>query len=107
MSDDALRARIEQRLGCGLQTEWRQRAYGGDDVSALCHRLESLAADDVDARLVVAGFTLEPYIDPADADGIEQACATCMYFEQHRRFCVLPELMLPVKPEWSCRLWRI
>jgi hypothetical protein len=25
----------------------------------------------------------------------------------HRRFCELPELMLPVEPQWSCRLWRI
>ena len=38
---------------------------------------------------------------------IEQACETCMYYKVHRRYCELPELELPVEPEWSCRLWRI
>lgn len=107
MSDDALRTWIEQRLSTGLQTEWRPRAYASDQIAAVCQRLQHLSADDAEGKLVTAGFTLEPYVDPGDADSIEQSCATCMYFERHRRFCALPELMLPVEPEWSCTLWRI
>jgi hypothetical protein len=30
-----------------------------------------------------------------------------MYYQVHRRFCELPELMVPVEPGWSCRLWRL
>jgi hypothetical protein len=30
-----------------------------------------------------------------------------MYYLIRRRHCALPELDLPVEPDWSCRLWRI
>ncbi|MEO5764577.1 MAG: hypothetical protein ABIR52_04645 [Casimicrobiaceae bacterium] len=66
-------------------------------------RLHAVPADDLDARLAVAGFTRQPY----DADGISQSCETCMYYLRHRRFCELPALALPVEAQWSCRLWRI
>ena len=105
--DDTLRAHIGQLLVDGLATEWRGRAYAPDVVVAVCQRLEDLNTDDVEGRLRVAGFMAGPYVASDDADDIEQACATCMYFERHRKFCALPELMLPVEPEWSCILWRI
>ncbi len=107
MSDDALRARVDGLLSGGLQTEWMDRAYTSDQVIAVCRRLQSLAADEVTHKLVIAGFSPKPYVAPDDEDGIEQSCATCMYFERHRAFCALPELMLPVEPQWSCVLWRI
>ena len=105
--DDARRAQIDAALAAGLDTEWAGRAGSSDEVYAVCQRLQGLASDDVEARLVIAGFTPHPFIAADDADGIEQCCALCMYFERHRRFCNLPELMLPVEPTWSCVLWRI
>ncbi|RWD64504.1 MAG: hypothetical protein EOS36_09890 [Mesorhizobium sp.] len=57
----------------------------------------------ISAKLVIAGFTLQP----VEHQGIEQACESCMYYLVHRRFCDLPELDLPFEPEWSCPLWRI
>jgi hypothetical protein len=110
MSDDAdavMRDRIRQRLSAGLQTDWAQRALASDAVNRVCQRLQALPADDLDGKLVTAGFTLTPGADPTVADGLEQSCVNCMYFERHRRFCALPELMLPVEPRWSCLLWRI
>ena len=107
MDDDALRARIDGLLAGGLATESAARAYSSDEVCAVCQRLQGLAADDLQARLVVAGFTTEPYVAPDDEDGIEQGCSLCMYYERHRKFCDLPEVRLPVEPEWSCILWRI
>ena len=107
MSDDSLRARIGQFLINGRPTEWRGRAYTADEVVAVCRQLQDLKVDDVESRLITAGFTAVPHVDPDDADGIEQSCATCMYFERHRKFCALPELMLPAEPQWSCILWRI
>jgi hypothetical protein len=107
MSDDALRARIERLLVDGLTTDSTRRAYTSEDVVTVCRYLQALAPDDLEGRLAVAGFTRQPYVDPGDEVGLEQACATCMYYERHRRFCDLPELMLPVEPQWSCILWRI
>ena len=107
MSDETQRARIDALLSAGLRTESDRRAYTSDEVNVVCRRLQGLAADAVEAKLVVAGFMLQPFVAPDDADGIEQSCATCMYFERHRKFCTLPELMLPVEPTWSCILWRI
>lgn len=102
--DDALRSKLEQFLTTGLKTEWEQRAYTSEDVNKIVARLQSIKPDDYPAKLTVAGFTSRPY---GDGEEIEQACETCMYFVIHRKFCDLPELQIPVKPEWSCRLWRI
>jgi hypothetical protein len=107
MDEQALLAHIDELLARGLETAWTQRAYDSDAVNAVTARLQALATDDVQGRLVVGGFTATPYIDPDDADGIEQSCATCMYFERHRSWCNLSELQLPVKAQWSCILWRI
>ncbi|HCS70023.1 MAG: hypothetical protein RIC85_00375 [Gammaproteobacteria bacterium] len=101
--DDALREQIRGRLSGGLETEVWPRAETSEMVNELVGRLKTEAADDLDAKLVVSGFTDHTI----EADGLEQPCETCMYYLVHRRFCELPELMLPVEPEWSCRLWRI
>ena len=44
---------------------------------------------------------------PVEADGIEQVCENCIYFLARRRWCDLPELNIPVDPEWYCELWRV
>ena len=105
ISDNALRRQLATLLQDGLQTEWQQRTSTSEAVNAVLADLSRLDHDDLVGKLRIAGFTLQAYCD-AD-EGIEQACTTCMYYELHRQFCVLPELMLPVGPEWSCRLWRI
>jgi len=107
MDDNSMVGQIDVLLKGGLQTEWQARAYSAEAVAALLARLQSLAPSDLQGKLVQAGFTLAPYVDPEDVDGIEQSCATCMYFERHRAWCDLPELMLPVRSAWSCVLWRI
>ena len=86
----------------GLTTEVLPRGDTHEDVQAIVARLRA-PASDLTAKLVIAGFTLTP----VEHDGIEQACETCMYYLVHRRYCELPELDVPVEPEWSCRLWRI
>lgn len=103
----ALLPRIEGLLAGGLVTAWKTRAYSSEDVNAVTAQLQAVDIDDVQGKLVLAGFTGTPYFAPDDEDGIAQSCATCMYFERHRGWCNLVELMLPVKPAWSCILWRI
>ncbi len=101
--DDALRDQIGTLLKDGLETEVFPRAETGEMVNSLVSRLQTEAQDDLTQKLVISGFT--DYV--VEAEDIEQPCETCMYYLVHRKFCDLPELMLPVEPEWSCRLWRI
>lgn len=103
MDDSKLREKIAELLKSGLKTEAWPRAETSEDVIAHVTRLQREAGDDLEKKLIISGFT-----DYAiKVEDIEQPCETCMYFKVHRQFCELPELMLPVEPEWSCRLWRI
>lgn len=105
-ADEELRQMLKALLDSGLPTEWQQRAYASEDVNRIVARLQNLLVDDYAGRLKVAGFTSTPY-QPAEESELEQSCSTCMYYVRSRQFCDLPELRVPVAPEWSCRLWRI
>jgi len=105
-ADDELRSVLEDILKNGLKTEIEPRAYSDEQIHEIVSKLQTLAKEDYNNKLVSAGFTLTPY-NPGDDVDDDQACETCMYYLVHRRFCELPELMLPVDESWSCRLWRI
>ncbi|MCR1347479.1 hypothetical protein NRY68_17145 [Acidithiobacillus ferrooxidans] len=102
--DDRLRQHIADLLRAGLATEFEPRAYDSETVQKVVAELQGLPSDDLQGRLEKAGFMITSY---RSSEGVEESCETCMYYLSHRRFCQLPELMLPVEPEWSCRLWRI
>lgn len=101
--DKKLRLHLQSSLESGLKTMVEPRAYDGEAILEIVQQLQQVNTLDYDSKLVIAGFTLSIYGDIED----EQVCETCMYYKTHRQFCELPELMFPVKPEWSCRLWRI
>lgn len=101
--DDSIRKELGAMLADGLETEWEDRAYTSEQVNTIVARLQRIAPDDHKQKLIVGGFTNYSYGN----EGISQDCATCMYYLKHRRFCELPELNVPVEPEWSCVLWRI
>ncbi len=103
MDTEATRVEIAKMLKDGVETEVWPRAGTSDKVSQIVRRLQVEAGDDLEKKLVISGFT--DYT--VEVDEIEQPCETCMYYKVHAKFCDLPELMLPVEPEWSCRLWRI
>jgi hypothetical protein len=102
VSDERLRGQIRSLLESGLRTEVFPRADTHEEVQSIVNRLRS-AGNDLETKLVIGGFSLQP-ITHGD---IEQPCETCMYYKVHQRFCELPELNVPVEPQWSCRLWRI
>jgi hypothetical protein len=106
MNDSTLRDELDRLLADGLQTDWRDRAYTTEAIDSVVRRLRTAGKTNYPALLRIGGFTPTPYRPPEDVD-LEQACSTCMYFERNRQFCNLPELELPVRPEWSCVLWRI
>ncbi|HEV7671891.1 MAG TPA: hypothetical protein VGS22_25495 [Thermoanaerobaculia bacterium] len=99
---EAVRESIAQILAGGLETDWRLRA---DDSERFHAVVKAIRASDgeLTTKLRLAGFTDHP----VPHDGFDQACESCMYFQVHRGWCVLPELDLPVRPEWSCNVWRV
>ena len=103
INDDALRNKLGQRMAAGLKTDCENRAYTSEQVNQAVSRLQDLKADDYEQKLVIAGFTDSPCGD----EELLQSCETCMYYLLHRRYCELPELNMPVEPQWSCILWRI
>jgi len=102
MDIEGQRQEIVSLLSGEVQTEIYPRADTHDQVQDITKRLRE-EGHDLQAKLKIGGFTLEPIMH----NEIEQSCETCMYYLVRRRFCELPELELPVEPEWSCRLWRI
>ena len=101
--NDALRNEIARMLAAGIDAEVWPRAETSEMVNDIVGQLRHGATGDTKAKLVIAGYTDHMI----EAGGMEQSCETCMYYLVHRKFCELPELMLPVEPQWSCRLWRI
>ena len=105
-NESKLREQLGKLLADGLLTAWQHRAYSDLDIQAVTALLRQVPAEDLAAKLQIAGFTPHPYGLEEEPDP-EQSCAMCMYFERNREYCNLPELALPVRPEWSCILWRI
>lgn len=104
-SDNPIRRQIAALLLGGLPTDWRHRAYNSESINKVTAQLREIKPDDYASKLALAGFTPQPY--QSSQEDISQACETCMYYAVSRKFCDLPELKIPVNPEWSCTLWRI
>lgn len=102
MCDGRIWDEIRVLLVGGLKTKVLPRADSHEEVQSIVSRLK-VAGNELKTKLVLAGFTLEP----VEHERLEQLCETCMYYKVHRRYCELPELDVPVEPQWSCRLWRI
>jgi hypothetical protein len=100
--DETQRRRIAGLLAGGLATDWQIRADDSERFQAVVAALHA-SDGELAAKLAIAGFTDHPVLH---AD-IDQACESCMYYLVHRRWCALPELELPVLPQWSCNVWRI
>ncbi len=99
--DDMLREKIAKILGNGLETQTEPFPEDHNQFDEVLRELRQLPSDDLEGKLVVSGFVDHPYGDE------QQRCLECMYYLVHRRWCDLPELAVPVEPEWWCRLWRI
>jgi hypothetical protein len=100
-SDDALRAKIGRMMADGLKTQTEPFPEDNFQFESLLNELRDLGPEELEKKLIIAGFVDHPYGED------EQRCLECMYYLVHRRWCDLPELAVPVDPEWWCRLWRI
>ena len=99
--ENALRDQIGKMLADGLQTQTEPFPETDREFGVLLNQLRDLPADDLQGKLVLSGFVDKPY----GPDNMR--CQECMYYLVHRKWCDLPELAVPVEPEWRCRLWRI
>ena len=85
----------------GLETQTEPFPETEREFGAILDELRELDPNDVKAKMVISGFVDRPYGPD------KQRCMECMYFLVHREWCDLPELAVPVKADWWCRLWRI
>jgi hypothetical protein len=99
--DAEVLAAIAKLLGDGLKTQTEPFPETEKEFAEILVELRHDAKDDLKKKLVIAGFTDKPYGPD------QQRCMECMYFLVHRKWCDLPELAVPVEPDWWCRLWRI
>jgi hypothetical protein len=100
-AEQALRDRIDKMLAAGLKTQTEPFPEDNHQFAAILAGLQSLDPADLKAKLVLSGFTNHPYGED------RMRCQECMYYLVHRKWCDLPELAVPVEPDWWCRLWRI
>ena len=99
--DDRVRDQIGALMGAGLKTQTEPFPETDKEFGKLLTEVRDLAPDDLQGKLVLTGFVDKPY-------GPDQMrCQECMYYLVHRKWCDLPELAVPVEPDWWCRLWRI
>ena len=100
-SHDILIQMIEDQFANGLKTQVEPFPETDREFGNLLDELRPLSADQLREKLDISGWILEPYGED------QMRCQECMYYLVHKRWCDLPELDLPAKPEWWCRLWRI
>lgn len=93
--------KIATLLENGLVTETEPFPRDHREFEDILGTLRKLEPRDVEGRLVVGGFVNHPY-GPG-----QQRCQECIYFLPNNLWCDLPELAVPVEPNWWCRLWRI
>jgi len=98
--DADVRAVITQMLRDGLVTQTEPFPETDKEFAMLLTELRYTPREQLRAKLVIAGFVDKPYGPD------HQRCTECMYFLVHRKWCDLPELAVPVEPDWWCRLWR-
>ena len=100
-TDQAVLQAIAELLASGLKTQTEPFPETDKEFAEILAVLRHLDPADLKSKLVISGFTDVPY-------GPEkQRCMECMYYLVHRKWCDLPELSVPVEPDWWCRLWRI
>jgi hypothetical protein len=92
---------IADLLASGLDTEVEPFPATEKEIAEILVRLRALEPSDLHGKLVIGGFIDHPY----GPDKLR--CMECIYFLVNRRWCDLPELLVPVEPDWYCRLWRM
>lgn len=97
----ALREKIGSLLAGGLRTQVEPVPKDNLEFDVIVNQLQGLDDERLEDKLTISGFVDRPYGNE------RQRCYDCMYYSVHRKWCILPQLSLPVEPDWWCRLWRL
>lgn len=97
----ALLRQIADMLASGLETQVEPFPVTEKEFAEIAVELRALKPGDIKGKLVIGGFLDHPH-GPDNA-----RCADCIYYLANRKWCDLPELSVPVEPDWYCRLWRM
>lgn len=92
---------IADMMANGLETQVEPFPETDKEFNQLVAQLKTLDPDDLKGKLVLSGFLDHPYGED------KMRCFECIYYLGNRKWCDLPELSVPVEPEWYCRLWRV
>jgi hypothetical protein len=92
---------IADMLESGLETQVEPFPETEKEFAGIVAELRALSPTDLEGKLVIGGFLNQPH----GPDKLR--CMECINFLVNRKWCDLPELMVPVEPDWYCRLWRI
>ncbi len=95
-----LRREIGTLLRAGLPTGIQPQPTTQAEFGLLLAELRALAPENLQAKLQLTGFVGTPHGPD------RMRCQECLYYLVHSQWCDLPELALPVEPDWWCRLWR-
>lgn len=93
--------RMADLMKDGLSTQTEPFPETEREFAQILDELRALEPGDLTTKMVISGFVDRPYGPD------KQRCMECMYYLVHRQWCDLPELAVPVDPNWWCRLWRI
>jgi len=92
---------LAETLDSGIRTQVEPFPESEKEFAGIVNELRTLDPGDIKGKLVIAGFLNHPY----GPDKLR--CMECINFLVNRKWCDLPELAVPVQPDWYCRLWRI
>jgi hypothetical protein len=92
---------VSSILASGLETNVEPLPETDKEFADILAQLRQVNPSDLESKLVIGGFLNHPYGPD------KQRCMECTYYLVHHQWCALPELAMPVEPEWWCRLWRI
>jgi hypothetical protein len=101
LDDAALREKIRGLLAGGLRTQVEPVPKDNLEFDAILNELHGLDEEQLEEKLSLSGFVDRPQ------GPNRQRCHECMYYSTHRKWCVLPQIGVPVEPDWWCRLWRV
>lgn len=102
-ASNVMRMRIATLLAAGISGREDLFPVTEMEFAELIKTLRALPESDLAGRLALGGFANRPVVVKQQS----MRCQECVYFLPHRRWCDLPELPLPVEPDWYCRLWKM
>jgi hypothetical protein len=92
---------MSELMEWGLETRVEPFPETEKEFAVIVAELRDLDPADLKGKLVIGGFLNKPYGPD------KMRCMECINYLVNRKWCDLPELALPVQPDWYCRLWRI